>query len=79
MLLIGILFTSCGGGNGLRLSQAYTIEQMQPAFPNGLKAYTMVGHNWFEGSYKGRPVLIHFVHTIGDVNVYFQFIDGGKE
>lgn len=82
LIVLGLFIVSiasCGESSNLRLGQAYSIEQMRPDFPNGLKAYEMVGHNWYKGSYEGRPVLIHFVKTLGEINVYFQFIDGGKE
>jgi len=74
VLLIVGLFSACSDSlyTGQRQFQKESLYEISPQC---LIYNESTGKNWWNGSYKDRPVLIHAVKVVDYVNVDIIFLD----
>ena len=70
-----VLFTSCGAHDWYVVQNTWTPEEVIEISPYGLIFDKPEGKNWWTGTYKGHPVLIHCIQTHSYVTVSFQYIE----
>lgn len=75
LIIVLSLFGLLGGCQQWLVEQlSFTPDLLMKISPTGLEFGKQVGKNWWDGDYKGKPVIIHAVETHGYVSVDFKFI-----
>jgi len=75
-VVICLTLVSCERSDSFYTKQRlFDVEGLVGISPTGLEFNKPVGTNWWEGTYKNKPVLIHAIQTNLYVSVNFQYIE----